>query len=578
MVTANLKDKPLKKTLMIVMAVFFAHDAMAWGEVFSEWASAWGLNFHHFNGMTGAFYIVEEMAPGCALFDYDNDGDLDALIVQGQLLGPGKTMSDAVFPVKDGRVLTTQLFRNDLVIENGRTRAVFVDVSQAAGIQTKGYSIGVAVADIDNDGWLDFYLTQFGDNQLWHNQGDGTFRDITLSSGTGDPLFSVSASFVDYDRDGLLDLYVANYVKFTFANHKVCVSTAGVQDYCGPSSYEDERDRLYRNLGNGKFADVSQAMGILGSSGSGLGVISADFNQDLWPDIYVANDADPNFLWLNQVGVSFTDDGILSGSAVNMNGAAEASMGVDATDFDQDGDLDLFMTHLNGETNTLYINQGKGVFVDRTLPAKLGAPSLDKTGFGTAWLDYDNDGLLDLLIANGAVHGLEELRRLNDPFPLHQRNQLFHAQESGYYVEVTDQLGPDFAHSEVSRGVAVGDIDNDGDSDVLIANNNGPVRLLINEVGSKSHWVGFDLRLQSPKRHALGARLKLTQAERTLWQNVRTDGSYASARDPRVLFGLGSNEGTCRAEVYWPDGTMEVWSNLAIDRYWSLTQKQGAKP
>jgi len=549
-------------------------------EIFVERAQELGIDFHHFNGMVGEMYILEEMGPGCAWIDYDADGDLDLYIVQGHLLGNGKTMKDAVFPPKQSGPLNDRLFRNDLSRQpDGTVRIRFVDVTAQSGIDARGYGIGVTVGDFDNDGWPDIYVLNYGPNQLWRNNGDGTFREVAQKAGCDDPSFSVSASFVDYDRDGDLDLFVGNYIQFDFKIHKVCVSTAGVKDYCGPSSYEDARDKLYRNNGLGRFDDVSQATGIQAEFGSTLGVVTADFNGDGWIDIYVANDADPNLLWINQKDGTFLNDGILAGCAVNLNGAVEGSMGVDAADIDNDGDEDLFMTHLNGETNTLYVNDGTGFFDDVTLTAELGAVSMEKTGFGTGWIDYDNDGKLDIFVVNGAVHQLEHLLRAKDPYPLHQTNQLFRNMGKRRFKDVTKVAGAAFALSDVSRGAAFGDVDGDGDIDVAVSNNNGPVRLYLNQVGHDSDWIGLNIRLPSG-RVAQGARVELQCGDGTTYtRRVREDGSYASANDGRCLIGLGaSGSKVCRALVYWVEGEVESWDGLKIGRYSTLIKGQGSTP
>ena len=314
-----------------------------------------------------------------------------------------------------------------------------------------GYGMGATVGDIDNDGDSDLYVTNFGPNVLYRNNGDGTFADITENSTTGDPLWSTSAAFLDYDRDGDLDLFVTNYVDFAMDNNKHCASAGGQRDYCGPRAYNAAPDRLYRNEGDGRFTDVTTAAGLDAAFGSGLGVVCADFNLDGWVDIYVANDQRENQLWINGGDGRFTDHGPLSGSAVNMNGKAESSMGVTAGDFDGDGDEDLFMTHLATETNTLYLNDGTANFIDATDRFDLGFSSRPFTGFGSEWFDYDNDGTLDLFVANGAVT-LEESRIGKSEYPYEQTNQLFQNDGQRKFTDISTQSGPALALLEVSRG------------------------------------------------------------------------------------------------------------------------------
>jgi hypothetical protein len=545
---------------------------------FTEAAAAAGLDFVHFNGMSGELYLAEIMGAGAGLFDYDNDGDLDVYLVQGGMLGPGKTLADAVLPPPPGRVLRDRLFRNDLVVgEGGERRLHFTDVTEAAGIRAEGYGMGVAAGDFDNDGFTDLYVTNFGANQLLRNNGDGTFSDATERSGTGDPGWSVSAAFVDYDRDGWLDLYVGDYVKLDLAKQKHCYSTSSALDYCTPLVYEPYRDRLYHNRGDGSFEDVSDSAGITRAFGAALGVVAADFNGEGWPDIYVADDASPNQLWINQGNGTFRDDAMMAGAAVNMEGAAEGSMGVDAADFDGDGDMDVFLTHLTGETDTLYVNDGQGWFEDRTISVGLAAPSEAYTGFGTGWYDFDNDGWLDLFVANGAV-AIKALSNTSNPFPLQQTNQLFRNEGGRGFSEVSADAGPAFRLSEVSRGAAFGDVDNDGDTDILVTNNSGPVRLLRNQTGSPANWLG--LRVVDAKgRDALGARVEVRGApDPPLWRRVHSDGSYASASDPRVLIGLGTRRAPPIVLVHWPEGGVEEWRKLPLKRYSTLRQGEGEAP
>jgi hypothetical protein len=547
----------------------------ATGELFSEEAEARGIDFVQFNGMSGEYYMIENLGGGGALFDYDNDGDLDVYLVQGTMLGP-KTLADALFPPQPGKPLTDRLYRNDLVMNADGTRTMrFVDVTEASGIRSAGYGMGVTVGDYDNDGWVDIYVNNYGKNELWRNNGNGTFSDVTDKAGVGEERLSVSSAFVDYDRDGYLDLFVSNYVDFTPENNRVCNAPDGSRDYCSPLIYHPVPDRLYHNRGDGTFEDVTDASGIARELGTGMGVVAVDFNGDGWPDIYVANDGMMNELWTNQKNGTFVNDALISGTAVNMEGAAEASMGVDAVDVDDDGDEDLFMTHLLGETNTIYINNGEGWFEDRTVSTGLAAPSKGYTSFGTAWLDVDNDGWLDLYIANGGVNNFLTLVLQRDPYPLHQTNQLFLNLGGGRFKEITGEAGKVFELSEVSRGVASGDLDNDGDTDLLVLNNNGRARLLINNQGNRQHWLGLRL-VDKTGRDALGARACVERPQRSpLWRRAHVDGSYASANDPRVLVGLGSSAALGTVRVYWPSGHVEEWSGLGADRYTTLHEGEG---
>jgi hypothetical protein len=481
------------RQVLYVVLTLLAPDVQG-VELFSDMAEASGLDLVHFNGMSGEYLLSEIMGGGVALFDYDNDGDLDVYLTQGHMLGQGKTLEEAFFPPRSGEPIRDRLYRNDLIVKpDGSRNLKFVDITDACGLDARGYGMGVAAGDFDGDGWTDLFVTNLKGGQLWRNSGEGTFADVTYKVGLVSPGWAVSAAFLDYDRDGHLDLYVGNYVVFPPGKVKPCYSPTSARDYCGPQVFSYLPDRLFRNQGLGTFEEVSHETGITREFGPALGVVTADFNADSWVDIYVANDGEPNQLWLNQKNGTFKNMALLAGVAVNREGAPEGSMGVDAADFDGDGDEDLFMTHWQDESNTLYINDGQGWFEDRSLATGLATPSKGFTGFGTRWFDYDNDGWLDLFVANGGVRTVPTLIQAGDIYPLHQTNQLFANLGNGRFKAITAQLGKVFELSEVSRGAAFGDVDNDGDTDIVVANNSGPVRLLVNNVGNKNHWLGLHL-------------------------------------------------------------------------------------
>ncbi len=562
--------------------------------LFREVAAETGLTFVHDNGGRGQFYLPEIMGSGVALFDYDGDGDLDVYLVQG------------------ARGKGNRLFRNDLTIDaNGRRTLRFVDVTEQAHVGLDAIGMGVAIGDYDNDGRLDIYVTNFGANVLYHNNGDGTFTDAThaagvavsgntntgantgTSTGADASLWSTSAAFVDYDRDGWLDLFVANYVDFTPANNKICADPVGTRDYCAPNSYKPLPAHLFHNDRNGHFTDVSAAAGITRAYGNGLGVAIGDYDGDGWPDIYVANDATPNQLWINRHDGTFEDRGLLSGTALNALGNPEGSMGIASGDFDNDGDEDLFVTNLIGESHALYVNDGHANFEDQRARAGLTPMTAPFTGFGAKWFDYDLDGWLDLFVANGSVNILEKLR--GEPSPFHQRNQLLHNEHHSTndhngtngtngqpprFRDTTADAGPALQLSEVGRGAAFGDIDNDGDIDVVVSNNNGPARLLLNQATQptpstpRPHWLEVRLEQPSTNRYAFAARVIVERhGQPTLTRRVGTDGSYLSASDPRVHFGLGPSSTVDALIVDWPDGQRERWTNVAADRL--LTLKRG---
>ena len=523
------------------------------------------LSFEHVNGMSGELYSVEIIGAGAALLDYDSDGDMDALLRQG-----GSLSGDA-----SAGAPTDRLLRNDPPAQPGQGRR-FTDVTRGSGLDVPGYGMGVATGDYDNDGRVDLYLTNFGPNRLLHNEGDGVFSDATARTGTDDPRWSVPAVFFDYDRDGWLDLYVGNYVDFSVESHKPCYRPSSARDYCGPTSYAPEPDRLFRNLGDGTFEDVTAPAGLAASYGNALGAVAADFDADGWLDLYVANDAMDNALWINRRDGTFEDVAVLAGCAVNGNGEREGSMGLAVDDYDADGDVDIFITHLATETHTLYRNEGDGTFQDVTVIAGLAAPTRTATGFGTGWIDYDHDGWLDILAVNGAVFVDEEQERAGDPHPLRQPDQLFRNLGDGRFEEVTDQASPALAVPDVSRGAAFGDLDDDGDADVIVTNNDGPARLLVNQVGSRTPWLGLRLVTGTPPRDALGARVGiLRRGGPALWRRVGTDGSYASAGDPRVRVGLGDDGAVSGLEVRWTSGAVESFPAPPPGRYSVIAEGTG---
>ena len=546
---------------------------------FVDRAAETGLAFTYFNGMSGQFYFPEMLPGGVALFDYDNDGDLDVYFAQGRMLPDSKAIETAtVPPAAHALPLKGRLFRNDLTAANGTPVLRFTDVTAASGIEAVGYGMGVAAADVDNDGCVDLYLTNLGPNQLFHNDCDGTFTDVSRASGADDPAWSVSASFLDYDRDGWLDLYVGNYVQWEIAADQPCTGLTGRRDYCTPRVYVPAPDRLYRNRGNGRFEDVTAKSLAGGPFGPALGVAAADFDGDGWIDIYVTNDGTENLLWMNQRNGTFKNTGLLSGAALSADGKPEASMGVDAADFDNDGDEDLYMTHLPAEGNNLYVNNGAALFEDLSAPSALGPLSLGYSGFGTAWIDYDNDGWLDLLAVNGAIEAVKG-RPPDARFPYDERKLLFRNLRDGRFEDVTGAAGAVFAASEVSRGAAFGDVDNDGDTDIVISNIHSPARLLLNQAATGKHWLGVRLIGSGGRgRDMLGARVDATRGDGVIVRRrVRADGSYASANDPRVIVGLGDSARITRFRITWPDGATEERTDVPVDSWTTIRQGGDAR-
>jgi hypothetical protein len=537
------------------------------GPLFVESAASTGLTFTHASGASGQYYMAEQMGAGVALFDYDNDGDLDVFFVQG---GP----LDAASATRTAGP-SARLFRNDLTVaRDGKRTLRFTDVTDRAGLALRTYGMGAAVGDYDNDGYLDLFVTGFGATALFHNNTDGTFTNVTAAAGVSDSLWTTSAAFVDYDRDGRLDLFVARYLDFSLASNKVCHDAVGARDYCSPRAYKPLPAVLYHNDGGGRFTNASEATGISKAYGAGLGVATGDYNGDGWPDIYVANDATPNQLWINRKNGTFADEGLLSGAALNISGNPEGSMGIASGDFNLDGYEDLFVTNIVGETFALYVNDGHAAFEDARATAGLAAPTAAFTGFGTDWFDYDNDGLLDLFIANGAVNIVEAQR--GQPFPFRMRNQLFHNTGGARFEETSAVAGPAFQTPGIGRGAAFGDLDNDGDEDVVATNNGGSALLLLNQAaqsGAAHHWLQVRVRQPDLNRFGFGAWVGVERAGKpTLWRRVRTDGSYLSASDARLHFGLGASDAITDVVVQWPDGQRERWTGLKADRAVTLTR------
>jgi hypothetical protein len=535
---------------------------------FRDVAAETGLDFLHYSTRTDQYDYPEVIGSGVALLDFDNDGDLDVFLVQG--------LPEAATSVR-AKEPRSRLFRNDLQPDASGPMLRFVDVTKQSGLSVSGHGMGVAAGDYDNNGCVDLYVTSLERNWLMRNDCRGAFVDVSAESGTQDRGWSVSAAFVDFDRDGWLDLFVGHYLTWTPALNTPCYGASGRRVYCAPKVYRAQQSRLYRNIRNGTFTDVTSAAGLATEFGPALGVSTADFDGDAWPDIYVANDGEENQLWMNQRDGTFVNRALLAGVALGPSGEAKAGMGVDAADFDEDGDEDLVVTNLTGEGMDLYVNDGRGTFVNGGAAAGIGHRSLPYTGFGVGWLDIDNDGRLDLLAVNGAVQVQDSPATGGDARNLGQRKQLFR-NLGGRFDDLTGLGGPALSGSGTSGGAAFGDVDNDGDTDVVISNNMGRAQLLLNTIGQRHHWIGMRL-VRANGSDSLGARVAVTPTGGpTVWRRARTDGSYASSNDPRALVGLGTLSGPVQVRVQWPDGRTEAWRDVPIDRYVTLTEGTGQTP
>jgi len=527
-------------------------DATEAGPAWFSVAEDCGIDFHHRSGHAEEYYHPEIINGGAGLFDADGDGDLDAYVLQGGSL------------VGDGEAPTNRLYRN-------AGDGTFEDVTEGSGAGDAGYGSGLTVGDFDNDGRPDLYITNVGRDVLLHNLGDCRFEEVTAAAGVEREAWTTSAAFFDYDGDGWLDLYVCNYTGWTAASEIHCFNALGARDYCSPTSYSRPTyDILYRNVGNGRFEDVSEAAGIKAVRGTGLGVGCADFDDDGLVDLFVANDAMPNFLWRNNGDGTFTDIALRMGCAVDRNGTLKAGMGVVVEDADEDGDIDIIVCNLFEESDTFFRNEG-GYFTDRTNKVGLARTARRYTRFGMALMDFDHDGVLDLFQANGRVN-MQARVWGDDPFA--EPNLLYRGTGKGRYEEVKPRGGTDELLIASSRAAAFGDVNGDGAVDILIMNRDMPAHLLINEVGDRGNWILLRC-LETSGRDALGAELLVTIGESTRRRTVRAAYSIMATNDPRVHLGLGKVTGVDEIEVRWADGVRETFGPRPAGAVHTLRRGEG---
>lgn len=519
---------------------------------FTDVTAALGINFEYLASHTSKKYLIETMGSGVALFDYDNDGRLDIFVVNGAPLSD--PTPKGTVPQKSGLKYWNRLYHQ-------KPDGTFEDVTEKAGLVGAGYGMGVAVGDYDNDGFEDLYVTAYGGNKLYHNNGDGTFTDVTEKAGVAGSGWSTSAAWVDLDSDGRLDLVVLRYLQWDFDDVWCGERKEGHRAYCHPDAFHAISPLVYHNDGNGHFTEVSRQLG-LAAPGKGLGIALADYDRDGHIDIFIANDSMPEFLYHNKGDGTFEDVALSSGVAVDGEGHTYAGMGVDFADYNNDGLPDLVVTDLASQMYALYRNNGDGTFTYDSYPSGLGRMTMAHSGWGVRFIDYDNDGWKDLLITQG--HDLDTIQ-LNFP-NLRYREPMLLARNTGQkFVDVSSQSGDIFQKAWVGRGLALGDIDNDGRLDAVVTGNDGALYVLHNATPTQNHWLTLLLIGHKSNRDAIGAEVKITTAKGIQMATVTTAGSYLSSSDKRVHFGLGS-EKTATVEIRWPSGVRQTIKNVSADQ------------
>ena len=517
-----------------------------------------GIRFTHNNGAFGKKWLPETMGPGCAFIDYDNDGYPDILLVNGDDW-PGHP---------HGGLTTPKLYHNN---HDG----TFTDVTRKAGLAVPMFGFGVAVGDYDNDGFDDIFISALGQSHLFHNNGNGTFTDVTKLAGMlGPNEFSTSAAWVDYDRDGKLDLVVANYVRWTEQTDLYCTLDGAHKSYCTPESYKGTSVRLWHNLGEGKFEDATQKAGLGDPTSKSLGITILDYNADGWPDILIANDTQPNKLYLNKKNGTFEESGVTAGIGFSEDGVARAGMGVDAADYDRSGHASVIITNFANQMALLYHNEGNGLFVDEAPQSEVGRSTLVTLGFGCFFFDYDNDGWPDIFVADGHIE--DAIERVQKRVTYAEPAHLFRNLGGGKFQEVTAQMGAAFAAPRVARGAAYADIDNDGFLDVLVTTNGGPAYLFHNE-GGANHSLRLKLVGTKSNRDGIGAVVHVGSDNNKdkQWKMLRSGSSYLSQSELVLTFGLGGQTKADSVEIQWPSGQVDKLTNVNAGQTVTVQEGQG---
>jgi enediyne biosynthesis protein E4 len=515
-----------------------------------------GIHFIHNNGAFGKKWLPETMGPGCAFIDYDNDGYPDILLINGEDF-PGHPHAGAT---------TLKLYHNN---HDG----TFTDVTRRAGLAVPMYGFGVAIGDYDNDGFDDIFISALGQSHLFHNNGNGTFTDVTKSAGLwGQDEFSTSAAWVDYDRDGKLDLVVSNYVQWSEQTDLYCTIDGAHKSYCTPESYKGASVRLWHNLGNGKFEDATQKAGLGDRTSKSLGIAILDYNGDGWPDILIANDTEPNKLYLNKKNGTFEERGVSAGIGFSEDGVARAGMGVDAADYDHSGHASVLITNFANQMVSLYHNEGNGLFVDEAPQSEIGRATLVTLGFGCFFFDYDNDGWPDIFVADGHIEN--EIERVQKRVSYAEPPHLFRNLGGGKFTEVTEQMGKVFSMPKVARGAAYADIDNTGFLDILLTTNGGPAYLFHNE-GGTNHSLRIKLQGTKSNRDGIGAVVRVTSGNEKQQKMLRSGSSYLSQSELVLTFGLGGQVKADTVEMQWPSGQIDKLTNVNAGQTVTVEEGKG---
>ncbi|HEX4347007.1 MAG TPA: CRTAC1 family protein [Vicinamibacterales bacterium] len=537
----------------VAMLSVAPHAAPPAGITFTDITAASGIKFTHNSGRSGHKYLPETLGAGVAFLDADGDGLPDVLLVNGKdWTGPRKTPS--------------QLYHN-----NGN--GTFTNITAGSGLDVDIFGMGVAVADYDNDGKDDVYITALGGDRLFHNEGHGKFTDVTKISGVNNIGFGTSAAWLDYDKDGKVDLFVGNYVQWTQKGDLWCSLDGVSKSYCTPESYSGTSAKLYHNLGGGKFEDVSKKAGVDDPNSKSLGISVFDYNSDGWPDIFVANDTQPNKLYRNNKNGTFTDQALSAGVAFSEDGVAKGAMGTDTADYDRSGRPHLLVGNFANQMLGLYHNEGTGLFVDEAPRSTVGRASLLSLTFGAFFFDYDLDGWPDILAANGHIE--EEIGRVQPKVQFKEPPLLFHNAGKGTFENASETVGQAFVRPVVARGAAYADIDHDGDLDVIFSTNGGPAILFRNDGGNKNHFVSIRTQGVKSNRDGIGAVVRIESAGGKQWNTVRTGSSYCSQSDLALTFGLGKDTTITAIDVEWPSGAKDHIAGVPADQFLTIEEGKG---